>query len=283
MGEKKTPDTARTQYENLIVEGLRQGVNWEQIMICDNVTPGNVIKMALDSGCTHICQSSHPYFIQDLNTSAVMLGDDKKFTSYPLSAILLPEAAGLMAESKFKVFEYSFDQAGQKSSILSGVSEALTRKKVSPSIQADIVVIADELSTNAVFNAPFVDMQNKGAGASRVAKNIKMHAGKHASVFLGADDTRVVIGCRDPYGTLNLMKLFVRIKKCYDTSVAETMNMTGRGGAGIGSFMVFNSSASYFAIVEEGQCTMILCALPIRMSNKVRLELPKNLHFIIKK
>ncbi|MCB0351421.1 MAG: hypothetical protein KDD38_09575 [Bdellovibrionales bacterium] len=280
MGAKKMQDNK--QYEQHVLEHLRPGLNWDKIMVCDNVTPGNVIALALDAGYTHICQSSHPYFVPDLNTSALMLLEDKQFINYPLSSIITPSEVGPEAEANLTHFEYKFEQAGQKFTILQGVGKALGEKKVSPSIQADVLVIADELSTNAVFNAPFVDMENTASGASREDQSTRMHQGKSASIFLGANDTRLVIGCKDPYGTLNLMKLFVRIKKCYDTSVAENINMTGRGGAGIGSFMVFNSSASYYAVVEEGQCTMILCALPVRMSSKTRLEIPKNLHFIIK-
>ena len=78
------------------------------------------------------------------------------------------------------------------------------------------------------------------------------------------------------------MKLFKKIKSCYDTSVAANMNMSGGGGAGIGSFMVFNSAASYYAMVEAGQCTLVCCSVPLKMSSKARALLPKNLHFIVK-
>ncbi len=281
MGIKKMQE--QQQYSDLVLEHLRPGLNLGKIMVCDQLTPANVIGFALDLGFTHVCQSSHPYFVQDLNTSARMVLDSKSFINYPLSSILAPAVVNGETEKRLTEFEFKFDQASQKANILKGVSHLLETKKVSSSIQADVVVIADELSTNAVFNAPFVDMENVVSGAARSEENVKMHVGKSACIFMGSDDVRLVIGCRDPYGTLNLMKLFKRIKKCYDTSVAENMNMTGRGGAGIGSFMVFNSSASYYAVVEEGQCTMILCALPIKMSSRTRLRLPKNLHFIINK
>ncbi len=279
MGAKKLQD--HLIYENLVSEELRPHLNWDRIAICEEASPQDVISMAISSQYTHICQPAHPYFAADLNSAAQMLADPDKFSSFPISAILSPGQLSLEAEAKHTLFARSFSQIREKPHIIEGIKESLAQHTISKSILTDVLSIADELVTNAVFNAPFVDLGNTLPGASRDDLTVKMDSGKCGQIFLGADTTRLVIGCRDPYGTLNLMKLFERVKKCYDISVGEAMNKTGAGGAGIGSFMVFVSAASYYALVSEGTCTMICCVLPLKMSGRMRAELPKNLHYSI--
>lgn len=275
--------TEMMEYENEVHEQLRAFVKWDKIKICDSHTPSEVIGFALDAGFTHVCQTLHPHFKADLNTSALMIGEENKFINFPLSSIFSPEKASQQTENEFEIYKYDFDKAVEKSKVLQDISEVLQLKSVAGSIIGDITAITDELFTNAIYNAPFMDLANTMPGADREDQTVKLHRGKKASIFLGASDNRLVIGCRDPYGTLNLMRLLDRVKKCYDTSLAESMNMMGTGGAGIGSFMVFNSCASYYAAVEKNQCTMICCSLPMKMNSRTRSVLPKNLHFIIKK
>jgi len=78
---------------------------------------------------------------------------------------------------------------------------------------------------------------------------------------------------------LSVNKLFKRIKNCYDTSVGDNINYSGAGGAGIGSYLIFNSSASYFAEVKVQSHTIVCCTVPLGMSSRARLNIAKNLHF----
>lgn len=269
-------------YESLVSESMRAYLNWDKIAVREKIFPGEVMNEALGQKVSHICQTSHPYFVEDLNVAAVMLGCPDIFRQNPVSSILNTASTDFRQLDQKIIFEFEFNAAKQKSQTLQGVENALIKKSVPASIVSDAVIVADELFTNAVFNAPFVDLENTLPGASREDQNVKMHDGKFAKLFMGADTSRLVIGCVDMYGTLNMMKLFSRIQKCYNNGVSESMNMSS-GGAGIGSFMVYNAAASYFSVVEERVSTMICCALPIKMSNRARLALPKNLHYILKK
>jgi hypothetical protein len=239
--------------------------------------------MAMAHGALHICQSGNPYFEKDLNTSAMLLNDEAAFSHYPAASILCPHEANSQKEASLILMNYIFDRVSQKQDLLTKLESTLAGTSASSSIRADILLIADELSTNAIFNAPFVDLDNTNPGASREDQGVKMHDGRSARFFIAADSERFVVGCCDPYGTLNLNKMLGRIKDCYDSGVSANIRMAGSGGAGIGSFMVFNSAASYYVDVAVGKHTMVCCTLPIKMSNRARQEMPKNLHFIKKK
>lgn len=268
-------------FEQLVDNSVRGYLQWDKIAIRDMLLPGEVISEAIAQNVSHVCQASHPYFIQDLNVAALMLGRPEIFIQNPIASILSTTTVQQQATSdKHKILEFVFDRAEQKMSLMQRVEVALSAMTVSASVMSDALIIADELFTNAVYNAPFVDLDNTRHGASRDDQSTKMHEGKFGIFFMGSDTNRVVLGCRDMYGSLNLQKLFARIHKCYDTGIAESMNMSG-GGAGIGSFMVYNAASSYFVVIEEAVSTMICGVLPLKMGSSRRQELPKNLHYIL--
>jgi hypothetical protein len=273
----------RDQFDNLLDQSLRSGMDWSNVSIFDHVEPSTVISEAIVGHTQHIIQSNHPHFIQDLNATARLTCDNDALIKNPLATILAPEKKDAVTEQQFSFYECDFNESGQKSEVLSQIDSVLVKKGISDSIRADALIIADELVTNAIYNAPFVDLENTTSGAPRNAHNVKMRDGKSAHLWLGGDGQRIVIGCRDDFGTLNFLKFLGRVKNCYEAGVASTMRMSGRGGAGIGTFMIFNSSASLFIDIKVGVHTGLYCTLPTKMSSRARIEMPKNLHFRIQK
>lgn len=276
---KKTND--QTSLEQYIDMNLRDGIDWDRLVVLSEEDPSSILGMALSGNIRHICQSSHPFFTENLNTAALLMKNESAFKNYPVSSILKPSVVGEVAERSLLFYEVEFQESNQKHDILADIESLISARGVIKSVAADALNIADELFTNAIYNAPFVDKDNNPSDVSRGEANVKLSGGKKARLFMGADERRLVMGCSDQYGSLNLLKLFERIKNCYDHGVAENMNMHG-GGAGIGSFLVYNSAMSYFALTETGSFTQICCTLPIKISGRARSEMQKNLHFIIK-
>ena len=146
----------------------------------------------------------------------------------------------------------------------------------------DILLCSDEVITNSIYNAPFVDQHNNFSGPTRDFSKVQIDPDKKARFFIGADPDRVIIGCRDQYGTLNPDKLIDRIKRCYESNPGEVMNF-GQGGAGIGSFLIFDSCVSMYIAVDAGQSTTICCAFPLGLSATKRSLVPKNLHVVVRR
>ncbi len=267
----------QTLYGDLIAKSLRDGVDWDSIHVSESIGPSDVLKLAVDQSRAHIIQTKNPFFAHDLNTAALVSTHNSALSEFPVSAILAPENYGQKSNGELTIFEQSFVASGEKAQILQNVEATLGQHSIPGSLTADIVLMADELITNALFNAPFVDLENTQPGAAR-EDEIATAPEKSARLFMGLDKNRVVVGCKDLFGTLNANKLFTRIKNCYDTSVGDNINLTGAGGAGIGSYLIFNSSASYFAEVKIGSHTTICCTAPLRMSSRARLSIAKNLH-----
>ena len=286
------------EYADLIADEINEGVKIIEarsgeevdasldrmdVVLCEGQPPEELLNLAIDKGYLQLIYPDAKGFDKELKASAKLALNPRMIIENPISTILSAKNAGPESEKDLTLINVNFSEAREKHNILEKLNETLDGLKISTSLRADIVVVADELVTNAIFNAPFVDKDNSDPGAARENPNVAMENGKMGEFFCGADDERIVIGCRDPYGRLNVMKLLEKVRRCYETSVAENMNMTGKGGAGIGSYMIFNSSTSYFVVVDEDKITLVCSVLPLKGSSRARQEAPKNLHYVVLK
>lgn len=244
----------------------------------DSYDPLQVVSLVIDSGVAHVIQNQHPFGHKDIKTADNIVLSKRLFFDHPVAAVFTPEDPGSVQQHI--VFNSRFRQALQKSELLKNIEDVLVEPVKSTSLRADIITIADEMITNAIYNAPFVDAENTSSGVARDSENVTMGADKSGQMWVALDEERILVLCEDDYGTLNPLKMLERIRKCYATSVAESMNMDGAGGAGIGSFMMFNASVSFFVGVEKSKKTIIGCILPRKGSGKMRAQMVKNLHFI---
>ena len=264
-------------------ESVETSLDRMDVVLCEGQPPEELLNLAIDKGYLQLIYPDAKGFDKELKASAKLALNPRMLIENPISTILAPKNVGPDAEKDHTLLNIKFSGAREKHNILEELNRVLDELKTSTSLRADIVVVADELVTNAIFNAPFVDKTNAESGASREDGDITMEDGKFGEFFCGADEERIVIGCRDPYGRLNVMKLLERVRKCYETSIAENMNMNGKGGAGIGSYMIFNSSTSYFVVVDEDKITLVCSVLPLKGSSRARQEAPKNLHYVVLK
>lgn len=252
--------------------------NHKKILITDKKSPVGLLDLVLKTGITQIIQTSSPFFAEEFYFSAGMLCAPENFVKNPVSSILNPLKASDTMERKMTKMSLTFSAAQEKAHILPLIRERLSYYTQSQLLIADIASVADELITNAIYNAPFVDFENSKSGTCRRDRNVSMGEGKSGRFFVGLDSYRVVVGCYDPYGRLNLDSLFARVRNCYVNGVADSMVM-GSGGAGIGSYMVYDTSASYYALVDKNKTTQISCSIPLRFSNKQRGGMFKNVHY----
>ena len=129
-------------------------------------------------------------------------------------------------------------------------------------------MIADELYTNGA---------KLGFDPARLSKGAKLVRPGLVEFFARTDGLRLVLGVRDSYGTLRFEQVLSRISRCFEDGMAGSIKQ-GEGGAGIGSFMVFNACISYYAGVERGKRTVVCVSLPVGISRREGNALPKNIH-----
>jgi hypothetical protein len=268
--------------QDLAVDLAGAKVDSSCIGVADCLEPEAVLTLALDSGFTHICQKGGHLFDAEIESANLMIQSPESFLEFPSATILTPGALSAESEKKLIIHDTKFNSSSDKLQVLTAITNMMELKGLSQTINDDVIAVADELFTNAIFNAPFVDKDtHQNPGICRKRLDVKLDDGKFGRMFLANDEKRLVIGCEDPYGSLDLKRYMTKIKATYQRGPAATINF-GPGGAGIGSYIIFNAGSSLYFGVWPGKASIVCCVIPLGMSNRKRIQLSKHVHLIHK-
>jgi hypothetical protein len=250
------------------------------IGVGENIDPSQLLDLAIDQEYHHICQKNGHAFESELLSARCMIESAESYRQFPISTVLNPNNRNNNGERSSIMLDTQFDCSSQKLNVLAEITKIIESKAIPQTVIDDVVAASDELFTNAIFNAPFVDLSSHtNPGISRQELEVKLADGKFARIFVALSEDRLLIGCEDPYGSLHIPLYMKKIRATYLRGPAATMNF-GPGGAGIGSYIIFNAGASLYFGVWPGQMTLLCCVVPLGRSNRDRLRLGKHLHWI---
>jgi hypothetical protein len=247
------------------------------IVLVDKAPHVAVLSLCVQNGVKHVVQKSSQNSHIEIHFSSLMVNEPGRFFQFPLSCILGALAPSDESEAQMTGVSFLVEKLQERREILASVESYLSVFTSSPALVNDILCVIDETLTNAVYNAPFAG--GMITTPSREVLDFPIDPLKKPMIFVGQDRERIVVGCRDSYGSLNVESLINRIKSCYENQVADMINF-GEGGAGIGSFLMFNSCASMYVGVDAGVSTTICFSFPLKLSAAHRSEMPKNIHVI---
>lgn len=249
-------------------------VDFGKILLCKRLDTNEVLSYVMDKGFEQVVQEVNPLFDTEILSSLIISRAPEKFFEFPLSAILNPAQVGPDAEKAANLLEINYHRSDQKSEVLSKIISAV--RKISPrsTLLEDVRLVADELFSNSLYNAPFV-AQNKVIERS---EKIVLDPAQGGRFLLGADAERVLIVCEDSFGSLDLDSLVVRMKNCLESGKGKMIN-TGQGGAGIGTYMIFETCVSLYTAVDKSKKTIFACLFPLRSAYRNQPDLGKNIHF----
>ena len=236
----------------------------QTIAITDTeVTPSELIRAAQGTQIRHLVQRKNPHFDTECATAETMIFNPQKFLAEPLNTIFGADSGRAELELKLQV-------TSKKSLVLAKLGDFVASLARSRTIWDHSLLVADELYTNSAKN-----------GWSPNVKPFATPPQFQGSIdfFAQADAKRLVIGCRDSFGTLDVWNVIARIATCYEKGLADSIQR-GSAGAGIGSFMVFESSLSYYVAAEKNRQTVVCVALPLGYSRRAGAGLAKNIHLL---
>lgn len=269
----------RIQIVDLSQSPPLQKLGGNLIGVCSSESPERVIDFALSQRTNHICQANGTYFASEILAASYLVADPQRAMEYPLSAILRPGVFCEHVESSLRGFSMQFSGSDDKRSVLDSFSVWARKELRNETLVTESLGAADEMVMNAIYNAPFVNSLGQLEAPALDSEKVRRGAGKLGLLFAGVHEKQLVIGCIDEYGSLKIDSLLRRIQTCFAGGIAESVNWSGVGGAGIGSFMLFKLSVSYHIAVQRGRRTLVFCKIPLGMSARKREEEPKNLHF----
>lgn len=272
-----------------VAEPTHAGKETGLISIVESLKPIEVIDLAHAGKCLHVIQRNGLAFEQEMRAARAMLEQPTVFFAHPLEVVLggspgsgpaanpvtdLSPGIGdeISAGNSARLnFYFLATPEEKKRRVMDEFETFLWRLNGGRGIRDQALAVADELYTNGF----------KSAWQEGVKLSKKSPKRKGIVEFMAqSDGERLVIACRDNYGELGYGQVIDRIKKCYENGVVNSINF-GSGGAGIGSFMAFNSSVSYYAGVEKGRRTVVCAVFPLFKRSEEIMEIPKNIHLLM--
>lgn len=252
-------------------------LNTKSIGVSHENDMGYLVELMADNGLHHVVQLSNTMFASELNTSALMLSESDTFFNKPVVSVLSPLETDVHDDSEYIIWEKEFTYKETKTRDLDELEEFLATVIRPKSTIQSVRLIADELYTNAVYNAP---LSKFGKQLLKVLPFRRYNKPKSARLFIAQHNDRLVVGCEDQFGSLSVSALMKRVKSIYEKGVGDSIKFTSSTGAGIGTYMIMQACTSYFAAVFEDKKTLVMGVIPLGVSSRKREELPKNIHLI---
>lgn len=139
--------------------------------------------------------------------------------------------------------------------------------------------IADELFTNAIYNAPR-DAAGRPKYASRSRRDpVVLEPAEAAVLEIACDGNYLAIALRDPFGSLTQDTIVGYLNRC----LVDRAPLEGGGGAGIGLYRVFQSLSKFIVNIEPGRCTEVISLIDLRLGMRKFRQMSKSFHIFVAK
>ncbi len=123
-----------------------------------------------------------------------------------------------------------------------------------------LMVAADEMFTNALYNAPTDGSGNHlYAGLSRSVK-VVLNSPSHVEIELRCDGQRLGIATVDPFGSLQPQVVLESLKRCFHRAEPRPGST---GGAGLGLYLLLGSLSHVIFNVALGRRTEVIGLMDI--------------------
>jgi len=155
-------------------------------------------------------------------------------------------------------------RASQKQELLDEAEAYARGIGVHPRLATQFKTVADELMTNAVYNAPRDAAGNSRWGHVARVDEVELGPGEEIEVKFCSDGRRLGIAASDPFGSLTQERLLDYLAKCFRRGDDQIDQKAG--GAGLGFYYIFDAVSHLVANIATGRRTEMIGLIDIRGS-----------------
>ncbi len=195
---------------------------------------------------------------------------DMKLLSAMATRVLAGDIFGLEKHVPWgaQIHSYLVGDYQEKSLCIAQVSEFAETMSVRRKYRESIEQCLDEMLMNALYDAP-VDEQGRPIFSEIPTKTrISLRVEQKVVVQYACDGKQFVVGVRDAFGTLERDTVLRYLHKCLHS---EQQIDRKAGGAGLGLYLITNSSTGVYFNVLPGVATEAVCTFDLE-SPKVQIE-----------
>jgi CheY-like chemotaxis protein len=161
-----------------------------------------------------------------------------------------------------KIHERPITGTESKADIIAELADFLNRIDCYGAVKNSVLLVADELIMNAIFNAPR-DASGKTKYAHRDrAEDLRLAPAEEATFRFACDGRNIALSVTDRFGSLDRDVIIHYLQRCFTGGPAEVEEK--EGGAGLGLHMVFNSITQLTFNIDAGRATEVIAAFYVR-------------------
>jgi hypothetical protein len=256
-------------------ERLIAGTNDRNVVVVTNKNLYDGSIPLFEAGFEHCIQAKREDFANELLASSFMVLRPGSFMRDPIPFFFNGFQTKKATTDSGRHVRFGFNSTHDAAKALKGIEKFLMQDPRMVALHDVCMQAADELVSNALFHAPI----NPGGARpnSRVPRNQEaaLPDGKSGSLFACFSDQRVIIGCSDPFGSLDKRQLLNHLRVIFQ-SVSAPIKMTGESG-GLGLKFVIENAANIYVLVTARTQTLIACGF-LLAGLKANSAAAKHLH-----
>lgn len=241
------------------------------VMVVRGAALADIVGLA-EQGFEHIVQEDREDFPQELLASALMTVRPEKFVKNPLPFFFTGFRSAAAEGSPEQNLVVKFNSSTEKRTVMHWLENFLDRFPRTSSIKDLCLQSADELFTNAVYNAP---IRPSGVRPYKdLPRDQEVTLEKYAQLFACYSDKRVILGVTDTFGSLVKFSLMEHLRSVLKEGTVAAKQ--GSGGAGLGFKYLIENSANFYVLSNKGISTLVACGFSLK---GLKSNLTMNKHF----
>jgi hypothetical protein len=159
-----------------------------------------------------------------------------------------------------RVYSALVSDYNEKSAAIATIGEFAQAMGVRRKYREQIDQCIDEMLMNALYDAPVDDAGKPLFADVPVRERVLMRANEKALVQYGCDGERFAVSVRDAFGTLRKETILQYLDKCLHAS--EQIDRKA-GGAGLGLYLIANSTSDVSFHIFAGSATEVICSFDL--------------------
>ena len=250
----------------------------EPVIIVTSGSDFFAIRPLILAGYRHFVNRDRSDFAQELLASCLMISRPPVFVQNPVPYFLAGFNDAEVFSDVSKSLSRQFRSSTEKIELLGDIVTFLDRHPKARALKDLCVQTADELITNAMYNAPTDETGGKPFRTYDRIVPVEYENGKTARLFACCTEDRVTIGCEDPYGSIKRSEMTPYLRSSFNDEKA--IPREGSGGAGLGLKMIMDNSANFYLFSDRGFRTIVAGTF-VLTGMKTNLSHQKHFHWSI--
>ncbi|MCB0379230.1 MAG: hypothetical protein KDD33_12125 [Bdellovibrionales bacterium] len=242
----------------------------DHVGIGDHVGTQTFLEAFVNNGLSNFVQTSNDDLMYELFIAAVILKKPLLFLNNPLTILNSQHGSA----NAMNVWQENFNCTEHKARVLDSIEKFIGNNKGMNRLSENILIIIDELFSNALFNAPVDDNGYPIFKNMERDEKVKYPGNKNARIFAVHTQHDLFIGTIDPWGSIDRDHISNILHRAYsERKVTEDSK-----GAGFGLRMMLDRARSLYILSQHRERSLVCCHMRLNISLKKIENVPKQLH-----